>query len=168
MARLSVDQSGIGMNLAENLSRDYPQVQPESFTNSSKERWATDFEIPLQRKDVSLPKDREMVARPADEAKPPGRAASGLIPVIGEGYERCHPHVTVREGQRLERGPVVNFRPLAGDPLPARHLDHADPREVVDVELEDVLARLVIGSVPHDLHGHLIALAPEVVLEADA
>lgn len=63
VARLSVDQSGIGMNLAENLSRDYPQVQAKSFTNSSKERWATDFKILLQRKDVSLPKDRDMVAQ---------------------------------------------------------------------------------------------------------
>jgi len=36
---------------------------PESFTNASKERWATDFKILLQRKDVSLPRDREMVAQ---------------------------------------------------------------------------------------------------------
>ena len=61
VARLSIDQSGIGMNLAENLSRDYPQVQPESFTNASKERWATDLKILLQRRDVVLPRDREMV-----------------------------------------------------------------------------------------------------------
>ena len=52
-----------GRNLAENLARDYPQVQGEAFSNASKERWATDFKILLQRKDVVLPKDREMVAQ---------------------------------------------------------------------------------------------------------
>ena len=63
VARLSIDRSGIGMNLAENLSRDYPQVVPEAFSNESKERWATDFKILLQRRDVLLPRDREMVGQ---------------------------------------------------------------------------------------------------------
>ena len=63
VARLSIDRSGIGMNLAENLSRDYPQVVPESFTNESKERWATDFKILLQRRDVVLPRERELVSQ---------------------------------------------------------------------------------------------------------
>ena len=63
VARLSVDRSGIGMNLAENLSRDFPQVVPESFTNESKERWATDFKINLQRRDIELPRDRELVSQ---------------------------------------------------------------------------------------------------------
>src|SRR5690606_40894990 len=43
VARLSIDRSGIGMNLAENLSRDFPQVVGENFTNESKERWATEI-----------------------------------------------------------------------------------------------------------------------------
>ena len=63
VARLSIDRSGIGMNLAENLARDYPQVVPEAFTNDSKERWATDFKILLQRRDVVLPRQREMVSQ---------------------------------------------------------------------------------------------------------
>jgi hypothetical protein len=63
VARLSIDRSGIGMNLAENLSRDFPQVVGENFTNEAKERWATDFKILLQRKDVVLPKDRQLVAQ---------------------------------------------------------------------------------------------------------
>ncbi|MBN1632139.1 MAG: terminase [Thermoleophilia bacterium] len=63
VARLSIDRSGIGMHLAENLSRDYPQVQAEVFTNDSKERWATDFKILLQRRDVTLPRDRELVGQ---------------------------------------------------------------------------------------------------------
>lgn len=63
VARLSIDRSGIGMNLAENLARDFPQVVGENFTNESKERWATDFKILLQRRDVTLPRDRELVGQ---------------------------------------------------------------------------------------------------------
>jgi len=36
---------------------------PETFSNESKEIWATDFKILLQRKDVVLPKDRQLVAQ---------------------------------------------------------------------------------------------------------
>ena len=63
IGRLSIDQNGIGMHLAENLGRDFGCVVPETFTNESKEIWATDFKILLQRKDVVLPKDRELVAQ---------------------------------------------------------------------------------------------------------
>jgi phage FluMu gp28-like protein len=63
VARLSIDRSGIGMNLAENLARDYPQVVAENFTNETKERWATDFKILLQRREVALPRDRDLVAQ---------------------------------------------------------------------------------------------------------
>jgi hypothetical protein len=63
IARLSIDQNGIGMHLAENLRRDFAQVVPETFTNESKELWANDFRILLERKAVALPKDRELVAQ---------------------------------------------------------------------------------------------------------
>ncbi|MEO1338694.1 MAG: hypothetical protein AAFV29_23825, partial [Myxococcota bacterium] len=63
IARLSIDQSGIGMNLAENLARDYPQVVPEVFSSTSKERWATDLKILLQRRDIVLPRDRDLVSQ---------------------------------------------------------------------------------------------------------
>ncbi|HET9621189.1 MAG TPA: terminase family protein [Kofleriaceae bacterium] len=63
IARLSIDQNGIGMHLAENLRRDHAQVVPETFSNESKEIWATDFKILLQRKDVVLPKHRELVSQ---------------------------------------------------------------------------------------------------------
>jgi hypothetical protein len=63
IGRLSIDQNGIGMHLAENLGRDFGQVVPETFSNESKEIWATDFKILLQRKDVVLPKDRQLVAQ---------------------------------------------------------------------------------------------------------
>jgi phage FluMu gp28-like protein len=63
VARLSIDRSGIGMNLAENLARDFPQVVGENFTSDTKERWATDFKILLQRRDITLPRDRELVGQ---------------------------------------------------------------------------------------------------------
>ena len=63
VARLSIDRSGIGMNLAENLCRDYPQVVAENFTNETKERWATDFKILLQRREIALPRDRDLVSQ---------------------------------------------------------------------------------------------------------
>jgi phage FluMu gp28-like protein len=63
VARLSIDQNGIGMHLAENLRRDFAVVVPETFTNESKEIWANDFKILLERGEVELPKDRELVAQ---------------------------------------------------------------------------------------------------------
>ena len=91
IARLSIDQSGVGMttacdrraqtgreraarvrrtglakrdrNLAENLGRACPQVVGEAFTSASKERRCTDFKILRQRRDVYLPRDRELVAQ---------------------------------------------------------------------------------------------------------
>ncbi len=63
VARLSIDNSGIGMNLAENLAREFPQVVPETFTNARKEQWAVDFKILLQRREVALPKDRRLVSQ---------------------------------------------------------------------------------------------------------
>jgi len=63
IARLSIDQSGIGMHLAENLRRRYETyIRPENFTNQAKEIWCNDFRILLQRKAVVMPKDRELVA----------------------------------------------------------------------------------------------------------
>ena len=62
-ARLSIYKSGIGMNLAENLSRAFPQVVGEAFTNASNKRWCTDFEILLQRRDIDLPRDRGLVSQ---------------------------------------------------------------------------------------------------------
>ena len=42
---------------------DFPQVVGEAFTNDSKERWATDFKILLQRRDIVLPRQRELVSQ---------------------------------------------------------------------------------------------------------
>lgn len=57
IGRLSIDATGIGMHLAENLERDFPQVVSEAFTAPAKERWCTGFKILLQNKQVVIPKE---------------------------------------------------------------------------------------------------------------
>jgi phage FluMu gp28-like protein len=52
------------MHLAENLQRRHGAVVcPETFTNASKEVWCNDFKILLQRRGMTLPRDRELVAQ---------------------------------------------------------------------------------------------------------
>ena len=64
IARLSIDSNGIGMHLAENLSREYPEVVvSEDFTGPNKETWCTDFKIRLQKKLVRMPRNRELIAQ---------------------------------------------------------------------------------------------------------
>jgi len=62
IAELAIDRTGLGMHMAENLSRDYPQVRGEDFTQPNKERWATQVKILLQKGAIMLPKDRDLVA----------------------------------------------------------------------------------------------------------
>lgn len=63
IVRFSIDCTGMGMQMAENLSRRFPQVVGEVFSNESKERWATDFKILLQKEAVILPRDRNLVTQ---------------------------------------------------------------------------------------------------------
>lgn len=64
IARLSIDSNGIGMQLAENLAREFPEVVvPEDFTGPNKETWCTDFKIRLQKKLVRMPRDRELISQ---------------------------------------------------------------------------------------------------------
>ncbi len=64
IARLSIDQSSIGMQLAEKLATEFPGVVvQEVFTSERKEMWCTDFKISLQRKLIDLPKDRDLIAQ---------------------------------------------------------------------------------------------------------
>ena len=63
IGRMLIDQNGIGMHLTENLTDDYPQVEGVTFTGPSKETWATDFKIGLQKSKIVLPRDRELVSQ---------------------------------------------------------------------------------------------------------
>lgn len=62
LAWLKIDQNGIGMQLAESLARDYPGVvQPFVFSNQSKEVLAVDLKIAMQKKQITIPRKRELV-----------------------------------------------------------------------------------------------------------
>jgi hypothetical protein len=62
ITRLSIDSGGLGMHLAENLQRDFPDVVVlEKFTAETKQRWAIDLKLLMQRRHVELPRDRELI-----------------------------------------------------------------------------------------------------------
>lgn len=63
VAKLYIDQNGLGMHLAENLANDYPQVVPFTFSGASKEMLANDFKILLQRQQIAIPNDRDLVSQ---------------------------------------------------------------------------------------------------------
>jgi len=64
IGRFSIDNNGIGMNLAENLEREFPEVVVrEDFTMANKEVWCTDFKIRLQKKTVRFPRERDLIAQ---------------------------------------------------------------------------------------------------------
>lgn len=80
IARLAIDETGIGMNLAEDLSKRYPHtVMPVNFasrvesdlkkrdkkdkkeTVAVKERMATDVKIAFERRNIAISQDRELI-----------------------------------------------------------------------------------------------------------
>lgn len=80
IARMAIDETGIGMNLAEDLSKRYPHtVMPVNFasrveadtrkiskkdkksTIAVKERMATNVKIAFERRNISIPQDRELI-----------------------------------------------------------------------------------------------------------
>ena len=64
IARLSIDATGMGIQLAETLEAEYPAtVVPEVFTTVTKEIWCGDFKIGLQRKTIELTRDRSLISQ---------------------------------------------------------------------------------------------------------
>jgi phage FluMu gp28-like protein len=58
---LWIDKNGIGNNLAENLSRQWPGLaQGIQFTNESKRLWATNVKMLLQQHRASIPVHRDL------------------------------------------------------------------------------------------------------------
>lgn len=61
VAKLLIDQNGIGRNLAENLTRRYGgKVEGVNFTNATKTLWATDAKMLIQQRKTPLPVDRDI------------------------------------------------------------------------------------------------------------
>jgi len=59
VARLFIDQNGIGMQLAEAASANWPyKAEGQTFTAASKALWATDAKMLIQKRKTPLPVDR--------------------------------------------------------------------------------------------------------------
>lgn len=62
--RLCLDATGMGAPLGEELARRYPlRVEPVTFTAALKERLAVGVKVALQRREIALPPDRELIAQ---------------------------------------------------------------------------------------------------------
>lgn len=59
IAGLLIDENGIGMQLAENLSSN-TMAEGVTFTNASKALWAAELKIQLERGNVPLPVDNDL------------------------------------------------------------------------------------------------------------
>lgn len=58
---MTIDQTGIGRNLAEQLVGQYPvKVEPVDFTNERKRQWATDAKMLIQQRRTPLPVDKDL------------------------------------------------------------------------------------------------------------
>jgi phage FluMu gp28-like protein len=56
-----VDKTGIGMQLAEQLTRTHgSRVEGLTFTNETKELWAVELKVKMERGALALPLDREL------------------------------------------------------------------------------------------------------------
>ncbi len=61
IVKMFIDQTAIGRNLAENLTKRFPgKVEGQSFTNSSKEVWATDARMLMQQRKTPIPINSEL------------------------------------------------------------------------------------------------------------
>jgi len=64
IAKFRVDANGIGMQLAEDLvSRFGERVEAVNFTPQNKELWATDVKVMLERRQMTLPKHRDLLTQ---------------------------------------------------------------------------------------------------------
>jgi phage FluMu gp28-like protein len=61
VTKLLIDQNGIGMQLAEQLHKAHGErAEGVDFTNATKELWAVELKVRMQRGEVPIPLDREL------------------------------------------------------------------------------------------------------------
>lgn len=62
IARMHIDATGIGIQLAESMVDEYGEerVRAETFTQQAKEMWAGDLKILMERNSVTLPNHRNL------------------------------------------------------------------------------------------------------------
>jgi len=58
---LLIDKSGLGMQIAEELAKRFPgKAEGVDFTNATKELWAVELKVRMQRGEVPIPLDRDL------------------------------------------------------------------------------------------------------------
>lgn len=56
-----IDRNGLGMQLAENMRKEFPyKVREAQFTQETKKLWATDAKMLFQKRKVPIPVDRDL------------------------------------------------------------------------------------------------------------
>jgi phage FluMu gp28-like protein len=61
ISTMLIDDTGLGMQIAENLHREHgTRVQGVTFTMANKELWAVELKVQMQRGRVPIPADREL------------------------------------------------------------------------------------------------------------
>lgn len=55
-----IDDSGMGSQLAENISGQYPQAQGVTFTNEKKALWAVEAKLRCQKGEAQIPLERDL------------------------------------------------------------------------------------------------------------
>jgi phage FluMu gp28-like protein len=89
ISRLLIDRNGIGRNLAENLSKQYPgKAVGVDFTNPLKRLWATDAKMLIERRKTPIPVDRDLAYQIHSIRRIP--TGSGAIRFDTETNEKHH------------------------------------------------------------------------------
>lgn len=133
IARLRIDKTGMGMQLAENLERDYDQVEGVAFTNENKATMARDLKILMQQRRITLPCDRGLVTEIHSIRKRITTSGRAVFEPIGAD-EGTSAHAdrfwsialaTGKDrGGRVERTPLVSVRIVGiGTSAPAEPAD---------------------------------------------
>ncbi len=60
VTKLLIDQNGIGMQLAENMEKVTGKAEGVDFTNATKELWAVELKVRMQRGQVPIPMVRDL------------------------------------------------------------------------------------------------------------
>jgi phage FluMu gp28-like protein len=56
-----IDQNGIGLQIAENMSKRHPAAQGVTFSNATKELWAVEAKLRFQRGQIPIPLERDLM-----------------------------------------------------------------------------------------------------------
>lgn len=110
-AILHIDQTGIGMQLAEKMVERYPgRVIRETFTHANKKKWCGDFRIGLERRMIRLPKRRDVVSHIHAIRKTYTHAGNVVFDVDGSDKSAGHADIFWALALACQMQRNVNYR----------------------------------------------------------